>query len=166
MFYSLAVLTFGTAVPAGQFVPGIMIGSTYGRLVGMFVVKFYNKLNVEEGTWVFIFLIILDFECVLLLMLDMIGRMLSVYQVTCMMLQVKSHLAGSDMLVFLALLIMCTFLIKLRSENCGICIKHFFDAGHSDVCSHCLCIIQMLIIYDDNLLVPCDWAFQSVSLGL
>ncbi|EEE59743.1 hypothetical protein OsJ_12209 [Oryza sativa Japonica Group] len=51
MFYSLAVVTFGTAVPAGQFVPGIMIGSTYGRLVGMFVVKFYKKLNVEEGTY-------------------------------------------------------------------------------------------------------------------
>lgn len=50
MFYSLAVLTFGTAVPAGQFVPGIMIGSTYGRLVGMFVVRLYKKLNIEEGT--------------------------------------------------------------------------------------------------------------------
>lgn len=50
MFYALAVVTFGTAVPAGQFVPGIMIGSTYGRLVGMFVVKYYRKLNIEEGT--------------------------------------------------------------------------------------------------------------------
>ncbi|KAH0450334.1 hypothetical protein IEQ34_021026 [Dendrobium chrysotoxum] len=51
MFYSLAVVTFGTAVPAGQFVPGIMIGSTYGRLVGIFVVKYYMKLNVDEGTY-------------------------------------------------------------------------------------------------------------------
>ncbi|KAJ6431399.1 hypothetical protein OIU84_018812 [Salix udensis] len=51
MFYTLAVVTFGTAVPAGQFVPGIMIGSTYGRLVGMFVVNFYKNLNVEEGTY-------------------------------------------------------------------------------------------------------------------
>ncbi|MQM17182.1 hypothetical protein Taro_050150 [Colocasia esculenta] len=51
VFYSLAVVTFGTAVPAGQFIPGIMIGSTYGRLVGMFVVKYYQKLNVEEGTY-------------------------------------------------------------------------------------------------------------------
>ncbi|MED6193837.1 hypothetical protein PIB30_118961 [Stylosanthes scabra] len=51
MFYTLAVLTFGTAVPAGQFVPGIMIGSTYGRLVGMFVVKYYKKPNIEEGTY-------------------------------------------------------------------------------------------------------------------
>ncbi|XP_050217220.1 chloride channel protein CLC-d isoform X2 [Mercurialis annua] len=51
MFYTLAVMTFGAAIPAGQFVPGIMIGSTYGRLVGMFVVKFYNKPNIEEGTY-------------------------------------------------------------------------------------------------------------------
>ncbi|KAK4801032.1 hypothetical protein SAY86_021519 [Trapa natans] len=51
MFYTLAVVTFGSAVPAGQFVPGIMIGSTYGRLVGMFVVNFYQKLNIEEGTY-------------------------------------------------------------------------------------------------------------------
>lgn len=51
MFYTLAVVTYGTAVPAGQFVPGIMIGSTYGRLVGMFVVSFYKKLNIEEGTY-------------------------------------------------------------------------------------------------------------------
>ncbi|XP_075516250.1 chloride channel protein CLC-d-like isoform X2 [Primulina tabacum] len=51
MFYSLAVVTFGTAVAAGQFVPGIMIGSTNGRLVGMFVVSFYRRLNIEEGTY-------------------------------------------------------------------------------------------------------------------
>lgn len=51
MFYALAVVTFGTAVPAGQFVPGIMIGSTYGRLVGKFVVSFYRRLNIEEGTY-------------------------------------------------------------------------------------------------------------------
>ncbi|CAA3028164.1 chloride channel CLC-d isoform X2 [Olea europaea subsp. europaea] len=51
MFYTLAVVTFGTTVPAGQFVPGIMIGSTYGRLVGKFVVSFYERLNIEEGTY-------------------------------------------------------------------------------------------------------------------
>ncbi|GMJ05487.1 chloride channel D [Hibiscus trionum] len=51
MFYTLAVVTFGTAVPAGQFVPGIVIGSTYGRLVGIFTVNHYKKLNIEEGTY-------------------------------------------------------------------------------------------------------------------
>ncbi|KAH1074047.1 hypothetical protein J1N35_026375 [Gossypium stocksii] len=36
MFYTLAIITFGTTVPAGQFVPGIMIGSTYDRLICTF----------------------------------------------------------------------------------------------------------------------------------
>ncbi|CAI9288497.1 unnamed protein product [Lactuca saligna] len=49
--YGLAVVTFGTAVPAGQFVPGIMIGSTYGHLVGRFVVRLYEKLNIEKGIY-------------------------------------------------------------------------------------------------------------------
>ena len=62
MFYTLAVVTFGTAVPAGQFVPGIMIGSTYGRLVGKFVVSFYKKPNIEEGTWVILILRMLYFN--------------------------------------------------------------------------------------------------------
>ncbi|GKC65829.1 chloride channel protein CLC-d [Tanacetum coccineum] len=49
------VVTFGTAVPASQFVPGIMIGSTYGQLVGMFVVKLYKRTNIKEGTQVNMF---------------------------------------------------------------------------------------------------------------
>ncbi|CAI9107653.1 OLC1v1007061C1 [Oldenlandia corymbosa var. corymbosa] len=48
-FYTLAVVTFGTAVPAGQFDPGIMTGSSYEILVKMFVVNFYEKLNIDEG---------------------------------------------------------------------------------------------------------------------
>ncbi|KAF9617347.1 hypothetical protein IFM89_036219, partial [Coptis chinensis] len=47
-FYTLVVVTFGTAVPAGQFVPGIMIGSTYGHLVGMFVVNFYKTSTLKR----------------------------------------------------------------------------------------------------------------------
>jgi len=52
MFFSLAVLTYGTAVPSGQFVPGIMIGATYGRLVGILVVNASSKDSVDEGTYV------------------------------------------------------------------------------------------------------------------
>lgn len=51
MFFSLAVLTYGTAVPSGQFVPGIMIGATYGRLVGILVVNASSKDSVDEGTY-------------------------------------------------------------------------------------------------------------------
>eukprot|EP00850_Spirogloea_muscicola_P011972 SM000076S21793 [mRNA] locus=s76:235730:243321:- [translate_table: standard] len=50
-FFGLAVITYGTAVPSGQFVPGIMIGSTYGRLVGMVIVRLYSKDTIEEGTY-------------------------------------------------------------------------------------------------------------------
>jgi chloride channel 7 len=45
MFFSLAVLTYGTAVLLGQFVPGIMIGATYGRLIGILVVNASSKLR-------------------------------------------------------------------------------------------------------------------------
>ncbi|KAJ7552546.1 hypothetical protein O6H91_06G059900 [Diphasiastrum complanatum] len=51
MFYLLAVITYGIAVPSGQFVPGIMIGATYGRLVGMLVVSLYKKDDIDEGTY-------------------------------------------------------------------------------------------------------------------
>ncbi|XP_024363094.1 chloride channel protein CLC-d isoform X2 [Physcomitrium patens] len=51
MFFVLAVLTYGTAVPSGQFVPGIMIGATYGRLVGILVVNASSKDSVDEGTY-------------------------------------------------------------------------------------------------------------------
>lgn len=52
MFFSLAVITYGTAVPSGQFVPGIMIGATYGRLVGILVVNASSRDSVDEGTYV------------------------------------------------------------------------------------------------------------------
>jgi H+/Cl- antiporter ClcA len=52
-FFLLALVTYGTAVPSGQFVPGIMIGATYGRLVGILVVNASNRDSVDEGTYVF-----------------------------------------------------------------------------------------------------------------
>lgn len=50
-FFALAVTTYGIAVPSGQFVPGIMIGATYGRLVGMLMVKIYGRDVIDEGTY-------------------------------------------------------------------------------------------------------------------
>jgi chloride channel 7 len=50
-FFLLALVTYGTAVPSGQFVPGIMIGATYGRLVGILVVNASNRDSVDEGTY-------------------------------------------------------------------------------------------------------------------
>ncbi|CBZ50903.1 putative voltage gated chloride channel domain-containing protein [Neospora caninum Liverpool] len=37
--FSLAVATFGLALPAGIFVPALIIGSAYGRLMGLLVLK-------------------------------------------------------------------------------------------------------------------------------
>eukprot|EP00271_Cylindrocystis_brebissonii_P004752 TRINITY_DN16591_c0_g1_i1.p1 TRINITY_DN16591_c0_g1~~TRINITY_DN16591_c0_g1_i1.p1 ORF type:complete len:534 (+),score=97.56 TRINITY_DN16591_c0_g1_i1:171-1604(+) len=51
IFFALAVLTYGLAVPAGQFVPGIMIGATYGRIVGILLVKMYGRADIDEGTY-------------------------------------------------------------------------------------------------------------------
>ncbi|GAQ87178.1 chloride channel protein [Klebsormidium nitens] len=51
IFYTLSVVTFGIAVPAGQFVPGIMVGATYGRLVGMLVVHVSTREDIDEGTY-------------------------------------------------------------------------------------------------------------------
>lgn len=36
-WYPLTLLTYGTNIPAGLFVSGILIGCSYGRLIGQFV---------------------------------------------------------------------------------------------------------------------------------
>eukprot|EP00899_Mesostigma_viride_P022719 jgi/Mesvir1/3631/Mv04366-RA.3 len=51
IYFILAVITSGTAVPAGLFVPSILFGAAYGRLVGMLVVTMYSKEEVDEGTY-------------------------------------------------------------------------------------------------------------------
>ena len=37
IWYFFTVLTYGTAVPAGIFLPGILIGCALGRMVGLFI---------------------------------------------------------------------------------------------------------------------------------
>jgi len=54
VFYFLAILTYGISVPSGLFIPCIICGSSYGRLVGMFMVKYYHPsydVGIEEGTY-------------------------------------------------------------------------------------------------------------------
>ena len=34
VYYVLAIITYGVKVPSGLFVPGIICGSTFGRIVG------------------------------------------------------------------------------------------------------------------------------------
>ena len=39
-WYLLAILTYGSNVPAGLFVSGILIGCAFGRLFGLFVTNY------------------------------------------------------------------------------------------------------------------------------
>jgi len=41
LFYGLAIVTTGVAVPSGLFVPCILCGASYGRAVGFLMTEFY-----------------------------------------------------------------------------------------------------------------------------
>jgi len=50
-FYALSILTYGVAVPSGLFVPSILCGATYGRLVGMLMTELNGSKDIDEGTY-------------------------------------------------------------------------------------------------------------------
>lgn len=54
-YFILAVVTYGLAVPSGLFIPCILCGCSYGRLVGIMVVDFgfgaSSNVGIEEGTY-------------------------------------------------------------------------------------------------------------------
>jgi chloride channel 7 len=50
-FYALSILTYGVAVPSGLFVPCILCGASYGRLVGMFMTELSGGQDIDEGTY-------------------------------------------------------------------------------------------------------------------
>ncbi len=49
--YSLALLTYGIAVPSGLFVPAILCGATYGRIMGMMMKQIYGTGPMDEGVY-------------------------------------------------------------------------------------------------------------------
>ncbi|KAI5080597.1 hypothetical protein GOP47_0003780 [Adiantum capillus-veneris] len=50
--YTLALVTYGTPVPSGLFLPMIMSGATYGRLVGMAVKSWHGGFaELDEGLY-------------------------------------------------------------------------------------------------------------------
>lgn len=51
VFFTLAVITYGISVPSGLFVPSILCGAGYGRLVGMVMVHYHGHTGVDEGTY-------------------------------------------------------------------------------------------------------------------
>mmetsp|Transcript_23545 Transcript_23545/g.51672 ORF Transcript_23545/g.51672 Transcript_23545/m.51672 type:complete len:861 (+) Transcript_23545:337-2919(+) len=50
-FYFLAVITYGMSCPTGFFVPSILCGAAYGRLVGIFVADMSPHHYIDEGTY-------------------------------------------------------------------------------------------------------------------
>lgn len=48
-FYCLSLITYGLALPTGLFVPGILCGAAYGRLVGVFVADMHPRQTVDEA---------------------------------------------------------------------------------------------------------------------
>jgi chloride channel 7 len=53
-FYSLAIITYGVAVPSGLFVPAILSGATYGRLMGVLLTRQFGPEAVDEGRYALI----------------------------------------------------------------------------------------------------------------
>jgi chloride channel 7 len=49
--YWLALLTYGIAVPSGLFVPAILCGATYGRIMGMAMRIVYGPSSMDEGIY-------------------------------------------------------------------------------------------------------------------
>lgn len=50
-FFILAVITYGISVPSGLFVPSILCGAAYGRLVGMLMTSITGNIDIKEGTY-------------------------------------------------------------------------------------------------------------------
>ena len=50
-FFILAVITYGISVPSGLFVPSILCGAAYGRLVGMLMTGITGNTEIKEGTY-------------------------------------------------------------------------------------------------------------------
>jgi chloride channel 7 len=52
VYYSLALYSYGLSLPTGLFVPSILCGAAYGRLVGIFVAQRHGaRARVDEGTY-------------------------------------------------------------------------------------------------------------------
>mmetsp|Transcript_11530 Transcript_11530/g.32699 ORF Transcript_11530/g.32699 Transcript_11530/m.32699 type:complete len:826 (+) Transcript_11530:309-2786(+) len=50
-FFGLSILTYGVTVPSGLFVPSILCGASYGRLVGMLMTELNGTQDIDEGTY-------------------------------------------------------------------------------------------------------------------
>lgn len=52
--FFLALATYGTAIPSGLFIPVIIIGAAYGRLLGKFMRSFSQLESLDEGVYAYL----------------------------------------------------------------------------------------------------------------
>jgi chloride channel 7 len=93
MFFFLAVLSYGVAIPTGLFVPSILCGAAYGRLVGVFVADMHPGTHtIDEGTYA------------LLGAASFLGGCMRMTVATCvMLLELTSNLALLPMMMLVTL---------------------------------------------------------------
>jgi chloride channel 7 len=53
IWYTFTVVTYGTSTPAGLFLPGILIGCSLGRMVGLFIENYIVK-EIKPSTYAII----------------------------------------------------------------------------------------------------------------
>ena len=53
IWFFLTIVTYGTAIPAGIFLPGILIGCSLGRMLGLFIVNNIVK-DIHPSTYAII----------------------------------------------------------------------------------------------------------------
>lgn len=98
MFFLLAVLSYGLALPTGLFVPSILCGAAYGRLVGVFVADMHPGTHtIDEGTYA------------LLGAASFLGGCMRMTVATCVML-----LELTNNLALLPLMMLVTLVAKVR----------------------------------------------------
>lgn len=102
VFYLLAVLTYGVSVPTGLFVPSILCGAAYGRLVGVFVADLHPSINIDEGTYA------------LLGAASFLGGCMRMTVCTCVML-----LELTNNLTLLPLVMLVLLVAKVRGQGGG-----------------------------------------------
>ncbi|KAH6559376.1 hypothetical protein KP509_1Z011500 [Ceratopteris richardii] len=52
--FFLALFTYGTAIPSGLFIPVIIVGAAYGRLVGKFMRSYTQFQSLDEGIYAYL----------------------------------------------------------------------------------------------------------------
>eukprot|EP00882_Tetradesmus_deserticola_P024450 GHRQ01026720.1.p2 GENE.GHRQ01026720.1~~GHRQ01026720.1.p2 ORF type:complete len:320 (+),score=157.20 GHRQ01026720.1:381-1340(+) len=104
MFFFLAVLSYGVAIPTGLFVPSILCGAAYGRLVGVFVADMHPGTHaIDEGTYA------------LLGAASFLGGCMRMTVATCvMLLELTSNLA------LLPMMMLVTLVAKAVGDGTGV----------------------------------------------